>query len=222
MLQGFEIAAAAMQGRMDQQDVISNNLANANSTGYKRKVAVFSSFDEQLNNTTKSAPSAQQTVQHSAPSIKVYEDSRAGEIELTGTPTDIALDGAGSFVIEKNGTQGLTRNGSFRLNNTGQLVTSEGSTVMGERGAIQISGKSWSVDAQGNVLSDGQVIDKLKIEGSSNTKVVSSSLENSNVNTVEEMISMIDAMRSYEACQKAIKSLDQTLDKAINQMGRVA
>ena len=223
MLQGFEVAAAAMKGRIDQQDAIANNLANVNSIGYKRKVVGFSTFDKQLQDAGSATRGSQTAApRYSIPVAMVYEDLSAGEIRTTGSNTDVALDGPGSFVVEKEGKQRFTRSGAFKLDNIGQLVSSEGAAVLGENGLIQIDGNDWSIDSEGNVRSADQIIDKLKIEGSETTKVVPNSLETSNVNAVEEMVKMITAMRSYEACQKTIKSLDQILDKAINQMGRVA
>lgn len=221
MLQGFEVAAAGMKGRMEQQDAIANNLANVNSAGYKRKVVGFSTFDKEMANAaTRGDKTA--APRYSIPETIVYEDLSAGEMVKTGSETDFAIEGKGSFVVESDGEQRLTRSGAFRLDETGQLTNSDGAAVLGENGTIQLGGEKWSIDKEGNVLSGDKVVDKLKIEGTDKAAVVAGSLETSNVNAVEEMVNMITALRSYEACQKTIKSLDQILDKAINQMGKVA
>jgi flagellar basal-body rod protein FlgG len=96
--------------------------------------------------------------------------------------------------------------------------------VLGQHGQIKLTGKEWTVEPNGDIHSDGAVIDKLKIEtapgvqADSQTTISTGSIEGSNVNVVEEMVSMITGLRSYEACQKTIQSIDQTMDKVINQI----
>ncbi len=222
MLRGLYTSAAGMLGQLDRQDAIANNLANVNTPGYKRQIVGFSGFDFQLQRALQTT----QTVMppNTLPLPKLYVDSRQGGLQDTGSQTNFALTGPGSFAVQTPQGEKLVRAGNFQLDGKGQLVTSEGFPVLGERGPIQVSGE-WSVDTEGNVTSAGAVVDKLKIVGGSTdpknpTQVVQGRLESSNVNTVEEMVSMITALRSYEANQKTIQSLDGTLDKLINQMGK--
>jgi len=222
MLPGLYSAAAGMLSRLDQQDVIANNLANVNTAGFKRTAAGFSSFSAQLRGAEAGIP------QCAIPFMTAYQDERQGVIQDTGVPTNLALDGPGFFVVQTETGEQFVRGGNFRLDSAGHLVNGDGFPVLGQRGPIQVSGTDWSVDSEGNVHSAGAVVDKLRIEtgaasgASGPTRVAAGSLEASNVNVIEEMVSMITAMRAYETCQRVIQAFDQTLDKAINQMGRIA
>ena len=228
MIQGLYSAAAGMYANMDEQDVIANNLANVSTPGYKRQVSTFSTFDAKLQTAAQSIDQSSTAVADPppvTPSIAVSADNSAGPVQQTNVPTDLALDGPGSFVVQTSSGTKLTRDGSFHLDGTGHLLASDGSHVLGERGPIQVStGSPLSVDSDGTVRSGSSVVDKLKIDepagSKTQTQVQSGCIESSNVNTVREMVSMISAMRSYEACSKVIKNLDQTMDKVINQMSR--
>jgi len=223
MLLGLYTSAAGMLGQLDRQDAIANNLANINTPGYKRSVVGFSGFSLRFQNalqTTGAAP-----VSSIIPIPTLYQNRGAGGIQDTGSPTNFALEGPGYFVAQTDKGEKLVRGGNFTLDGTGQLVTSDGYPVLSDRGPIRITSANWSVDADGGVTVDGAMIGKLRIQkdsadASRPTRVISGSLETSNVNTVEEMVSMIMALRSYEACQKTIQNLDQSLDKLINLMGK--
>ena len=138
-----------------------------------------------------------------------------------------------------------TRDGAFTLNAEKQLVDKEGNAVLGEKGPITLSNEDFKVESDGTVIDDGQVVDKLKIKeftdtttlrkyGSNlvtktdqseerqfNGEVVQGSLEQSNVNTVKEMVDMISVLRSYEASQKLLQIQDGTLEKVVNEVGAV-
>ena len=223
MLRGLYTSAAGMLGQLDRQDAIANNLANVNTAGYKRQVVAFSGFDTQLQSALETTQNVM--LRNVTPLPKLYVDAKQGGLQDTGSKTNFALIGPGYFAVQNGTSQQLVRAGSFQLDGKGQIVNSDGNPVLGEKGPIQITGADWSVDTEGNVAVGGSVVDKLKIVNGSTdakkpTQVIQGRLESSNVNAVEEMVSMITAFRSYEACQKSIQSLDQTLDKLINQMGK--
>lgn len=225
MLRGFYTSAAGMLGQLDRQDAIANNLANVNTAGYKRKTVTFTGFETSFRDALK--PASDVMLRNITPLPKLYEDSRQGGLQATDSKTSFAIDGPGSFVISTPNGDQLTRGGSFTLSAKGEIVNHEGFTVMGEKGPIQITGADWNVDKDGNVTSAGAIVDKIKIANGSTdpakpTTIMQGYLESSNVNTVDEMVGMITALRSYEACQKSIQNLDQTLDKLINQVGKVA
>jgi len=224
LVNGLYSAAAGMLGQLDYQDAIANNLANCNTVGYKRSAVSFSAvLVGTLDASSGSANSKSTSTQCVIPIPFLRHDSSQGLIEDTSVPTNIAIDGPGSFVVRSAQGERLTREGSFTLNNSGQLETSEHEPVMGVKGPIKISGKTWAIDLDGSVRVDGNVIDKIRIDGSPTPgQIIQGQLENSNVNTVQEMVSMITALRSYEAGQKCVQAIDQTLDKVINQVGRGA
>jgi len=223
MILGLDSAAAGMKVRMDQQDVIAENLANINTNGYHRKVSSLTSFDATLRGATGwSEPDSGPC---DIPTLTVREDSTQGSMMQTGVHSDLALDGPGYLVVQtKNGTQ-QTRGGNFHIDTSSkQLVNSSGLPLLGEKGPIKVTSTDWTISEDGTVRDGGNIVDKLLIQKDptadpkSSPRVESGFLEQSNVNSVQEMVSMITAMRSYESCSKAIQSIDGTLDKVINQM----
>lgn len=99
---------------------------------------------------------------------------------------------------------------------------------MGQDGPIRLPGSDWTIDSDGSVRVNGRMVDRLMLSGETdkNTgqlatgRVVQGRIEGSNVSVVREMVSMLTALRAYEANQKSIQSIDQTLDKVISLPGR--
>ncbi len=138
-----------------------------------------------------------------------------------------------------------TRDGGFVLNANGQLITKQGYFVLGQNGVIQLQGDQFVVRQDGTILQDGQVVDKFIIRQFSEPqtlrkngenllspteetqeedftgRVIQGYLEQSNVDAIREMVDMISLMRSYEANQRVITAMDGTLEKAVNEVGRV-
>jgi flagellar basal-body rod protein FlgF len=138
-----------------------------------------------------------------------------------------------------------TRDGSFVIGTGRVLMTKDGYAVEGQKGPITLSDGDFSVGRDGTILQNGQVIDKLMIKEFTDTKtlrkfgsnlvettgesvvkgftgtVEQGFIEQSNVNIVKEMVDMITVMRAYEANQKALQAQDSTLDKAVNEVGRL-
>lgn len=275
MIRGLYTAASGMIMEQTRNDTIANNLANVNTAGYKKDVAVFQTFPEMLISRlgdvdkqpievegaeTLQKPPVIGTLGTGVRVDGIYQIHKEGPLRETGAPLDLALGGDGFFVIETPRGERYTRNGTFSLDSDGYLVTSEGRRVLGQGGAIQLQppgaageGKV-QVDAAGRVTVDGTLVDTLRVvefadrraltkEGDSlfaagtvqgvagnaaptlltgdRLKVMQGYQEQSNVNSVSEMVEMITAMRSYEASQKAVQSEDHLLDKAVNEVGRV-
>lgn len=163
MIRGLYTSAAGMAAQLAKQDVISNNLANVNSTGYKQDVAVFRTrLDQTLYR-------LEQTPRRPDPEVRrmgelatgVYLDEiatrfEAGPIRQTENPFDFALEGEGYFVLQaEDGTQLLTRDGSFARSADGLLVDKAGRRVLGEGGApIAIGGSRPQVSRDGGVSID--------------------------------------------------------------------
>jgi len=223
VIKGLYTSAAGMLGQVELQDAIANNLANCSTPGFKRTSVGFSAFHANLTASIEKSPSNRsQSAECVFPKAFTQQDMSQGAMEDTGDPTNLAIDGAGAFVVRTGRGEHLTRSGNFQLNSSGRLVTTENEPVLGRNGPIQISGSEWVIDADGNVEVDGATVDKLRIDSGASTpgRTIQGRLESSNVNTVREMVSMITALRTYEARQRAIQSSDQTLDKLINQMGK--
>jgi flagellar basal-body rod protein FlgG len=133
MIRSLWIAKTGLDAQQTQLDVISNNLANVSTNGFKRSRAVF----EDLIYQTLRQPGAQSSQQTQLPSglqigtgvhpvatVKIFTQ---GNMQQTGNPLDVAIQGNGFFqVLQPDGTTAFTRDGSFQVDNTGALVTSSG------------------------------------------------------------------------------------------------
>lgn len=222
---GIYYATWGCQAQGRRFDIIANNLANVNTTGFKKDVV---RFDEALQEA-------------------VATDLRQGDTKQTGNPLDLALEGDGFFEVKTQGGTRYTRSGNFSLNADGFLVTQGGDPVMGANGPIPINGNDVEIDTEGQVTVDGAVVDTLSVvtfaqpgglrkEGFSSFAndlnqrpnkdpeeivVKQGCLEESNVVVVEEMTRMIEALRSYESYQKVLQTFDETTHKSVNEVGRV-
>ena len=243
MVRGITIATQGMIPLMDKQDQIANNLANINTTGFKQSGLFLKTYQKYLEN-DQHQPDATTEIKPD----QVYIDYSEGAMNQTGAPLDLAIKGTGFFtVMTTNGVQ-YTRNGNFSLDSEGQLVTSDGSKVMGGNGYISVDRQyPVSFNEKGEVVQNGQVRGSLKIVdfdkpykllrcGESRFKpeqpndaervsagymIKNGCLETSNVSAVRNMVEMISAYRNYEADQRAVSAQDRTLETTVTQVGKV-
>jgi flagellar basal-body rod protein FlgF len=235
VVRGLLYSEHGMKARMKQLDMIANNLANANTTGYKRDVI----FNEAL--------SLESMKNKSLVPCEQLSDFSQGVLQETGNHLDFAIKGNAFFCVQGPEEIRFTRNGNFQVDAEGYLCTSDGSKVLGERGPILVS-EDFNVGEQGEIVENGTVIDRfnlvefddltqLRKEGNGyfsyqnenngvqpaeKVTLLQGFVENSNTNPINEMVTMIELYRQFEADQKAIRTQDDTLGKAINDVGRVA
>ena len=249
MIRGLYTSASGMMAEMVRNDVSANNLANVNTTGYKKDDALFMTFPEVLiqrvNDQKQSEISPRPvigTLGTGAIVDEVITSHEQGQLRESTNPFDMAIAGEGFFVVQNDRGDFYTRNGSFTLDSQGYLVTTQGDYVMGQAGRIKIgSSNNVLVDTAGNVSMDGQQTAVIRIvnvaDKAALTKVGDSLftggqaaagnvgqvkqkfIEASNVNVITEMVNMITIMRAYEANQKMTQAHDQTLGQAI-EIGR--
>ncbi len=115
-------------------EVVANNIANLNTTGFKADGAVFSEFLRDKVNTDQFA--AQDRRLSLVQDRMNWHDMSQGTMQATGNPLDVAIDGDGMLVVQTAGGERYTRNGALQLNNLGQVVTTNGDPVLGESGPI--------------------------------------------------------------------------------------
>lgn len=256
MVKGLYTAYTGMINQQNRLDVLTNNLANSATSGFKAEGATSQSFDEVMAVKIKDTSSAYVNKRIGAMSMGVkigetYTDYGQGSFRITGNTFDLALEGEGFFGVSftnKAGEQSIkySRDGSFTLTNDGYLVTKDGDFVQGTNGNIQINPNAEvSIDSMGNIYEDGVLTAQLEIvdfedynylekygenmydtvEGAtvieSEANIHQGYLETSNVNVISEMVEMITVTRAYETNQKVIQTIDSTLDKAVNTVGRV-
>ncbi len=247
MLKRLAMAGHAMTTQMAKMETLTNNLANISTRGFKRDEL----FVRELKKTVSELNGSNFANDTTVPYVGARIDFSQGPLEGTNRPLDVAISGNGLFSVETPNGEAYTRDGRFTLNQEGILITLEGVPVLGEGGPIAINLQENSatevlINGSGEILIDGNVIDKLKIvstenpadfskigsnlfrlkEGGEvtvleNVEVKQGFLENSNVDSITEMVSMIDLMHQYEMAQKMIRSQDAILQKATNEIGRV-
>jgi len=246
MNSGMYSALSGNLSAMMRMEVISNNLANINTLGYKRdKISFESVLAGSMN-----PPAVPQST--TADPITVTErvsiDYAAGMMSRTGNSLDMAIDGDGFFTVSGPDGPAYTRQGNFRLNADGTLVTVDGLPVIGQGGEIRIRGSQIEIGAKGDIVVDGTKVDTLKIVdfpkpynlnkiGSAlfvpadpqttpqavpqNTMVRHEHLEASNVDPISEMVQLIDVSRYFDSCQRVILGFDGMANKAANELGKI-
>jgi len=256
MLNSLWIAKTGMEAQQTQLDVISNNLANSSTNGFKRAHAVF----EDLMYQNLRQVGANTSEQSQLPTglqiglgVRTVATSRSfaqGNLQQSGNNLDLAIQGNGFFqVTMPDGTINYTRDGAFQVNSQGQLVTSSGLPVANGI-TVPANATNVSVAADGTVTAQipGNValqpigtialasfVNPAGLEprgqnlyaestasGQPNTgtpgtnglgALMQGFVETSNVNVVQELVSMIQTQRAYEMNSKAIQTSDQMLQK---------
>jgi flagellar basal-body rod protein FlgF len=246
MNSGLYSAYSGLRANADMLEVLANNLANLNTTGFKGDETFFRLYNRAVSES--GLPPLDQAINDSTVVQGTVVNFQGGPMTATGRDLDAALEGAGFFVVETPAGARYTRNGHFQVNSQGRLVTSEGFTVMGKGGAITLPPGKVSISQNGAIEVNGTAVDSLKIvdiadktqlqkAGSSmfqakagaveqevrETQVRQGSLEQSNINPVQQMMLMINMMRQFEGLQKAINTVMNTLnEKSVNQVGKPA
>ena len=228
MIRGLYSAASGLVAQSIKQDVMANNIANANTAGFKRLSVVDSSFAVVLREEAATLLDRQRpaypnsAVDPVVVRVETAVDTTQGPIRSTENTMAIAIEGPGAFEISWGSGTRHTRAGSFSVDVDGDLCAG-GGKVQGQSGPIRAPDGEWRVGTDGSITVDGAAVDRIKVAGAKDgkTAVRQYAVEESNVNIVNEMVQMIANLRSFEANQKVVSSIDHTLDKLINEAGRV-
>ena len=238
MLEGLYTAAAGMAAQQQRMDALSNDVANVNTAGYKRVRIGFRDLVYQ-----QDGPTGVRTGSGAA-ATQIGRGFQQGSFQQTGEPFDLAIGGEGYFQVRRSdtGQTALTRNGSFRLDASGQLVTADGDRLVPP---IQlprnVDPKAVNIASDGTVSAAGRRIGQIQLvtvpaptglaaAGSGLYTVTAASggvrpagaggqiqqgiLEASNVDLADAMVDMMDAQRSYSMASKAIHMQDQMMEIA--------
>ena len=175
MVRGLYTAYTGMINQQKRMDTVTNNLANASTTGYKREGVTSKSFKEVLGVKIKdlSVPYLNEGIGYMSLGVKIgenYTDYSQGSFKETGNTYDLGLDGQGFFAIsftDKNGNESVkyTRDGQFTTDVDGYLRTLEGDYVQGDAGNIMIptDAQQVSINQQGEIYADGEYVDTIQI-----------------------------------------------------------
>lgn len=249
MIRGLYTAASSMDVLEKKTNIRSNNLANANTNGFKKSEAITASFPKMLLNKIDANKADQEIgeLETGAYLERSFKDMSQGDFKRTDNALDFAIEGSGFFVIDTETGEKYSRDGNFSINADSELVTQSGNPVLDNNGnPIQlIPDQDFRVSADGQITFNnglqGAQIALVDFENEANLAQVGDNLytnqgeaepepsqagiaqgylEGSNVKIVEEMAKMIKTTRHYESNQKVISSIDESLNKVINEVGR--
>ena len=236
MNQGVYSLAATMVNQLNRVDVLSNNLANSNTIGFKQDNLVEGSFNYYMkrNETNPQNITKYNNITNTIPKIDGdYKDTQVGSLVVTANQLDFALNTKDSFFRIKNNNNEilLTRDGSFK-NINGFLVTSEGFNVLnqnnekitvedGFEALISLTKTNYNnLKKQGDnnyLVKDNKQLEKIQ---SNDSFLLQGSLEQSNINTINTMVALIDSQRRLEQAQKASTGIDELNQKLIDKLTR--
>ena len=226
MNSGYYAACAGLKAQTESLDLLSNNLANINTTGYRGQQATFRAM---LVSASRSHPGE---LNRAINDFGVLEGSRVnlttGSLEQTANPLDVAIEGSAFFAAQTKAGVLYTRNGRFQVSANGQLITAEGDPVLGEKGPMVVPSGLATIGSDGTLSIGGAVVGKLRlVEFAPGTALTSAGLgyydapsgsvlprsgsyvrqgflESSNVNPVTATIGLIGLQRHAEMLQRAL------------------
>lgn len=176
MVKGLYTGYTGLLNEQNRMDILTNNLANASTTGFKKEGTTSQSFDAVLAYKIKDAseiPNIPRNIGINTPGVKIgenYTDYSQGSFRLTNNPYDVALGEEGFFAIEFTNKQGqvstkYTRDGSFTLNKDGFMVTKDGDYVLGTNGRIKLDpNKESLIDKSGNIYQNDVLAAKMRVD----------------------------------------------------------
>jgi flagellar basal-body rod protein FlgF len=240
------IVMSQQMGLRRQMDVIANNLANTNTTGFKAERMMFSEFlTSKAGNPGASGPGARISFLGEAGTLA---DTREGNLETTGNQLDMAINGPGYFTIETPGGPRYTRDGHFELDSQGRIVTREGLSLLGRGGqplSVPQGASKIEVSLTGRITSDKGDVGEIAVVKFDNdmalrkaggnlyetdatpqaidnaTRVQQNMVEASNVQPILEISAMIEVQRRYQASQKMLEAEHERARTAIQKLTRV-
>jgi len=243
---GYYAACTALKTQSNALEVIANNVANINTTGYRAQLPSFESLLVEGENSTPSNGWSR-LVNQFAVLDGARLDLTEGNLQRTGNPLDLALDGPGFFAVQTKAGELYTRDGNFRLSATGQLTTAAGDAVLGTAGLINVPGNAQiAIGPDGTISLAGAVTGKLRLvefapgaqltavggqyysapataaTPALHTRIQAGMLESSNVNPVAAVVALITAQRQAEMVGRAMSAFYTDLNHiAVDELPRV-
>ena len=229
---------ARQSGLMREMRVIANNIANSETTGFRREGVIFAEY---LGHTGRAGDSLAM-----AHARGRQVDLRPAPMVMTKAPLDLALDGDGFFMVETPEGPGLTRAGAFLLDPDGGVITPEGFHLLDDGGApigVPPGAQALAVGADGTLSADGEPVARIGVVTvadratlihrggtlfspragtipAEDTRIRQGFLEGSNVNPMGEMARMIEVQRAYELGQSFLAREDERIRAVITAISR--
>ena len=243
---GYYAVSAGLAAQTQALEVVAHNLANLATTGYRGEQTTFRSLLAG-HDLSRAGATGTNLLNAAVNNFGVLSGSRldltSGSIAPTGNPLDVAVAGSGFFVVQS--AQGVsvlyTRDGSFHVTSTGQLVTSQGNAVLGEQGPVTLPNGAVAISSDGTISVSGSVVDKLRLAefppgtnltaignatyeapagsavAAADSSVRQGMLEGSNVSPTEGVVQLITVQRNAEMLARAFSALDGQLNQVAVQ-----
>ena len=250
MVRGMYIAGTGMLLQRRLMENITNNITNADTTGYKKEHLVSHTFDDVMIERIKDTSVVGYTrrvgpFDFGTQIDQLYINFEQGNMEGTERDTDLALVGNAFYVVQTPAGERYTRCGAFYIDDAGYLVDGEGNYLLGENGPINVGGLHFTVDVTGGVWTGREYIDRIRVASFNDNgqlrkqgsnlfysleapaaaaqpySIQQGFLETSNVDISREMVDMLTVYRTYETNQRMLSMIDETVGKAVNEIGRL-
>lgn len=241
---GFYAACAGLRAQSQALEVAAHNLANLSTTGFRGQQTSFQSL---LAVARAVVPNLLNVATNNFGVLEgTHLDLGAGNLENTGSPLDVGIEGRGFFAIQTPQGTRYSRNGSFRVARSGELVTATGNPVLGQNGPIRVPAGAVSISSDGTLSVNSAVAGRIRlVEFAPETRLISEgeallrapdaserparqtsvrqgALESSNVNAVTAVMTLIGVQREAEMMQRALTMFHSEFNRiAANDLPRV-
>ncbi|MEQ8813766.1 MAG: flagellar basal-body rod protein FlgF [Thalassobaculum sp.] len=231
------IALSRQTALRRQMSVVANNVANMNTTGFKREMMVYQAYSEKVPFTTKMDFVIDQGT---------ATDHKAGGLMVTNNTFDLAINGPGYFQVDDGEAIQYTRNGTFTLDGNNRLVTQQGYVVMDPQGnpiVVPGTGSGLTISEDGSIQMDDQQVGRVAVyefddqralkktrhsmfqtdqtpNPPERSRVMQGMVESSNVSGVAEMTQLIEVSRAYESVKNIIDREDKRQEAMIQKLAR--
>lgn len=229
-----------------QMDITANNMANANTVGFKREQALFHEYVEEV----RQAPIADARKTSFVLDYGAIHDTRQGAFQATGNPLDVMIEGPGYLNVQNpDGTVAYTRAGFIKILDNGDLASSGGQRLLDENGrAINVPAdqmRNVTIAEDGSVMAGDAALGRLAVTNfadenmlevrgdgmltgtggrfmaAAETRLRRGGVEGSNVEPIVETTNMVEIMRSYQTSRRLSEDMADMRKQAINRLGRI-
>jgi len=241
------LALSHMMALQQKMDIVGNNIANMNTTGFKAVELLLKS--EKVSPSVPGVRPLDKNPLVMAADWGTVRDTSPGVVKTTGNPLDVAIQGKGYFTISTPAGDRYTRNGVFELSSGGQLVDLNGNAVQGDGGEINVppGTSNIAIGPDGTISTPKGILGKLKLvdfdneqallpDGNNGLKaaegtapnplekqsIVQGAIEESNVNSVQQMTDMIEIQRQYMTAANIMKEEGSRQTNAIKDIARIS
>lgn len=250
MIHGLYLSTSGSMMQMARQEAIANNIANASTAGFKQDVMIMQQIETQAERKNINPFRLNKIAEQVGGSVMLegsYSLHEQGAAKVTNNPLDVMIEGSGFISVTDGSKTFYTRAGSFTRDENGVLITKDGKyQVRSAQGApIVVDGKEVAIGKDGMVSVDNEVVGQLEVadfndytklkkigdnlydnrnaglKAAAGFTLESGVVEMANVSVVKEMVKMIEGQRAYEANMKMISSQNDTLQKTVNDVGKI-